>query len=312
MKKAPPWLFLLAGLMVGYPAARIVTAPAEKPQSSRPPAPSSSETGTAGQGSPCAGLRCEPVRILGEFFGLPGEPDPAAVTDAAGKAGYGLRFLVALVPAPLDPRLDQALDALQQGFAQSGYRVDHVWLPWTGASASPGTLAQKAPGILLFRRGESDGSRSLALVFLVGETPKAGIQRDAFREALNLAADLQGAASDPEVVLLGPSFSGSVESLRVALLSWRRGERERSPARPPLRFRAASGSATASDLQKGFQEVGVSFCRTVLPDEELNDRAITFLRDEMSWDLGHVALLIESDTAYGRSLLENEKKHEDV
>src|SRR5437868_5648472 len=88
--------------------------------------------------------------------------------------GLMVGFLAALVPAPPDPRLDQALEAVQRGFAQSDYLVDRVWLPWTGDGANRGGIAaQTAPGLLLFRRLRADGSRSLALVFLVGETPKA-------------------------------------------------------------------------------------------------------------------------------------------
>ncbi|HKI06720.1 MAG TPA: hypothetical protein VKK31_32380 [Thermoanaerobaculia bacterium] len=305
MKKAP-WFLLIAGLMVGYPAARFAATPEKTP--AKAPQPSAPPTGTAPV--PCAGPRCEPLRVLGEFFGLPpGTAEPATLAGAAQKAGYGLRFLVALAPSPPDPRLDQALEAVQRGFAQSGYLVDRVWLPWRGEEGKREAASQAAPGLLLFRQQWADGTRTLALVFLVGETPKAGIQKDAFREALDLIAGLQPAdglqsADDPAqgtlVRLLGPSFSGSAESLRVAVERWR----EEHPGL--LRFEAATGSATAGGLEALFAEMGVDFCRTVLPNDVLNDRAFDFLRDEMGWDLRRIALLTEADTAYGRSVLEAE------
>ncbi|HEV2856736.1 MAG TPA: hypothetical protein VHC97_28370 [Thermoanaerobaculia bacterium] len=316
MRKAPPWLLLIAGLMVGYPAARIAVpdkAPTTASQSKPSPRTEAS--------SPCPGPRCEILRVLGEFFGLPpGTAEPAGVGEAAARAGYEMRFLMALVPVPPDPRLDQALDALQRGFAQSGWLVDRVWLPWTGEGAKREAAAQGSPGLLLFRKQWADGTRTLALVFLVGETPKAGLQKDAFREALDLIADLQPLpestegnedAAEPEgaqVSILGPSFSGSVESLRVAMGGWKTWEQEHRgvPPRPLLHFRAASGSATAQALEPVFEEMGVEFCRTVVPDGVLQELALPFLRDEMGWDLSRVALLTESDTAYGSSVLKAE------
>jgi hypothetical protein len=312
MKKAPTWLLLLAGLMVGYPAARLAVTPEKAPAtapSTAPPAGTvapASPTPQVPPAPPCAGVQCEPIRVMGEFLGLgPGLAEPARLAAAAGEAGYGLRFLVALVPSPPDPRLDQALEAVQRGFAQSGYLVDRVWLPWAGEGGKTGATVQEAPGILLFRQRWPDGTRTLAVVLVVGETPKAGIQKEAFRVALELIANLRPPPSAEEpaqgtlVRLLGPSFSGSAESLRVALGSWRK-------AHPggPLRFEAATGSASASGLEDLFAEMGVDLCRTVLPNEVLHDRALGFLRDEMGWDLRRVALLTEADTAYGQSVLE--------
>jgi hypothetical protein len=317
MKKAPPWLLLIAGLTAGYPAARLAVAPAKTPASESQPATSPPKAETP---SPCPGPRCEPLRVLGEFLGLkPDAVNPATLAGEAGKRGYeDLRFLVALVPMAPDPRLDHALDALQRGFSQSGWLADRVWLPWTRQETKGAAPTQNAPGLVLFRREWTDGTRTLALVFVVGETPKAGIQKDAFREALNLIADFQppappaGESPAPElpapgtlVNILGPSFSGSAESLRVALTSWR-AERQ-AAGNQPLRFHAASGSATAAGLDRTFQEMGVSFCRTVVPDNLLQEAALPFLRDRMGWDPSRVALLTESDTAYGSSLIQAEK-----
>ena len=331
MRNVPLWLVLLLGLVVGVPAGRLAVPVAEKPAPAAAPAPAPSPAltppaanspnspasdvftckGTVGAPPPAW---CESVRLLGEFLGrplpaaAPREELAASLVQAARAEGYDLRFLVALVPAPPDPRLDQALEAIQRGFAQSEYLADRVWLPWTSAGVNRfGGASQVAPGLFLFRRPGED-VQSLALVFLVGETPKAGIQKAAFREALDLAADLQGAASDPTVALLGPSFSGSVESLRLALLSWKEWEGEHQ-RRPSLSFVAATGSATAGgkDVEEPLAKVGVSLCRTVLPDETLHELTLGFLRDKMGWDERQIALLVEADTAYGRSVLKMEE-----
>ncbi|HSS50530.1 MAG TPA: hypothetical protein VLX28_16460, partial [Thermoanaerobaculia bacterium] len=341
MRNVPLWLVLVLGLIVGVPAGRLAVAPpsgAEKPASASQPAAAATPavtpvpevapaTGAAptGERFSCKGTVaappppwCELVRLLGDFLGRPprekGEREKLAadLVQAARQQGYDLRFLVALVPAPPDPRLDQALEAIQRGFAQSEYLADRVWLPWTSEGANRmGGGAQVAPGLLLFRRTDAEGARSLALVMLVGETPRAGIQKAAFREALDLAADLQGAASDPTVALLGPSFSGSVESLRLSLLSWKEWEGEHQ-RRPSLTFVAATGSATAAgkDVEEPLASLGVPLCRTVLPDETLHEQTLGFLRDEMGWNEHQIALLVEADTAYGRSVLETEESEQ--
>ncbi|HSS78442.1 MAG TPA: hypothetical protein VLV54_17070 [Thermoanaerobaculia bacterium] len=332
MRNAPLWLVLLLGLVVGVPAGRLAMRAPEKTAPASVPAPAPSPTPATSPSSPasevvftCKGTVtspppswCEPVRLLGDFLGRPLRANAARdelaadLAQAAQAADYDLHFLVALVPAPPDPRLDQALEAVQRAFAQSDYLADRVWLPWTGEGANRvGGAVQTAPGLFLFRRRESAGSprsNSLFLVFLVGETPKAGIQKPAFREALKLASGLQSGASDPTVALLGPSFSGSVESLRLSLHWWKQWEGEQQ-GRPPLSFLAATGSATASakDIEGPLKAEGVDLCRAVLPDETLHELTLDFLRDSMGWNLGQVALLVEADTAYGRSLLDSEK-----
>jgi hypothetical protein len=339
VKKMSPVLMLVLGLLVGVPAARLATAPpapaaaaepAKVAASSQPaPPPEATQASrdaedckpvTGPQGKPVSPHSwCDPVRLLREFFGL--RPDPAKtradslkeVVAAAKAADYDLRFLVALVPAPPDPRLDQALEAIQEGFAHTesshaspprpDYLIDRVWLPWTGADAALVRSAQKAPGLLLFR---GDEPRSLALVFLIAETGKTGIEKGAFKATLDLLAEIQEASITPDVAILGPSFSGSMESLRLAIQGWRKDRGDR----PGLTLRVASGSATAKGLEDVFHDMDVSFCRTVLPDDLLHEEAFAFLRGQMGWDLRRVALLTESDTAYGQKFLTTETREQ--
>src|SRR5437660_962549 len=85
MRNVPPWLVLVLGLMVGFPAARLAVAPADKPAPAATPAttPAAPEATTAasvsaGDALSCKGTAaapappwCEPVQLLGEFLGRP-------------------------------------------------------------------------------------------------------------------------------------------------------------------------------------------------------------------------------------------------
>jgi hypothetical protein len=204
------------------------------------------------------------------------------------------------------------------------------------------------PGYLLFRQeqmGPLDTSRAL-LVFLVGETPTTGIQKRTMINALDEAAWLCGhsysdsapkdiadevKSSRPsnipfpadcnELRVLGPSFSGSAQSLDFALHSWMESH---EPNRRP-RFRIVSGSATAvptcsdifsfsndpeavRDWHQWHADNAIqhrpTFAATVVRDRTALNFMLKFLNDsrrDPSEPL-HVALLTEGNTAYGSSL----------
>jgi hypothetical protein len=350
MKNTSPVLLVLLGLLVGFPAARLATAPAKpeppaktepaaeaeplrgqpaaatdqasldsqdcKPETVKPAGASTAPATVTVPVAPAPHPWCMPVRLLRDFFGLPAAVEKRRgdslkeIVAQANAANYDLRFMVALVPALPDPRMDQALDAIQRGFANSrsgpgrvsipapnSYLLDRVWLPWADSTAGAPRPGPGSPGILLFR---GSTPHALEVVFLVPETSKMGIQKDTFRESLDLVADLQGATIETSVAILGPSFSGSVESLRLALRSWEQSRRV------PLRFRAATGSASADGLEKVFDEAGVSFCRMVLPDSVLQVKALQFLGQKMGWNLRKVGMLVEDDTQYGQSFVNPE------
>ncbi len=180
-----------------------------------------------------------PVAVVERFFGLPASPwmrRAEAVQRLRGAVAapgledvqvYKLKLLIALVPDPLDSQLpaafDQAIDAIEQGFAYSspmraGYLPDRRWLPWEDAAAVQDRSYRATPGLMLFRQ-EDGPVCTLTAVLLVGETPTTGLHMAAFHAALRLALDLADSGEGP-VRILGPSFSGTVSSLRVALLQW--------------------------------------------------------------------------------------------
>lgn len=255
---------------------------------------------------------CSGPCLYQEFFGIPlspateSWPDSAAqIADGAKRQAYRLDFLVALVPDPVDShlsnRFDEALDALQRGIAQSGYLFDRASLPWAGEAAKK-RLYRSIPGGLLFRKVDMTGQRHLLAVFLVGESPKGGIQKQAFYTALDFMAGLQQETGPGGPLrILGPSFSGSAESLQIALREWlaRSG-------RGGLAIDMVTGSATARGLEGFFRKlesagIELTFTRTVVDDDTLQVKAYELLEKRLGWNLDEVALITEFDTKYGES-----------
>jgi hypothetical protein len=247
---------------------------------------------------------CQSLGVVRESLGL--EPSPrmswaknlAEIAEAIHCSGLQLRFMVALVPDPLESGqpvgFDNTLDAIQKGFAKETFRLSRFWLPWKDEAGKRNRWYREEPGILLFQKHTKGVNDELAVVFLVGEAPKAGIERRAFREALQLATGLGGKWADGKVSVLGPSFSGSVDSLRQELQGW------------PFTFQIATGSATADDLEDRLAPY--SFCRTVVPDGVLRQKTFHFLSNELHWRLRRTALLAEVDTTYGQNFKNTEIK----
>ena len=330
MNERAPLLLAILALLAIVPASQFAAqgsreaAPRRDQQPTQPPAV------TAPAASPLtANEPAQPLHLLEEFLGAaataPGGDRPALIRERAALAGYEVEAVVALVPDPRDSHLalnfDQALEALQRAFASPGadHLLDRFWLPWSEGEKSP---HRDVPGMLLFRKPPAPGSPAggrLVAVLLVGETPKQGIHKAAFARAAEIALRLR---PDAPVRIMGPCFSGSAESLRLALRSLLPGEPVTPAVPPPAAVRLAanttprltaqaspkfeiiSGSATSPEvfdrLTTGFGGT-VEFSRTVVTDDVLQCEAFRFLRDRLGWDLDAVALLTESDTAYGQS-----------
>jgi hypothetical protein len=261
-------------------------------------------------------------------------PDASSVSDddlkviakAAREGCYHLEFMIALASDPIDSGLasdfDLTMSALQIGLADASYRLDSQWLPWVEAEAAEKKAYRQTAGMMLFhRRSPSAPEHHLLAVFVVGETLKLGIHKTAFENAVNFilalhaqdetlpslatpgcgASHPQGpAASHLEIPVLGPTSSGSVASLRLALSRAAGGW-----------FSIVSGSASAPGLKQQLEaplpskpevnksEVKVWFRRTVVPDDILASHGLRFLQDHLGWNLHKAALLVERDTAYG-------------
>lgn len=274
-------------------------------------------------------LAAQPLRLE-----ISAEPDESSVTDVdllriasgARHSGYHLNFMIALVPDPIDSGLssdfDLTMSALQSGLGEAGYRLDRQWLPWVEPEAADVRAYRETAGLMLFRRrprpvpDKPNAAPQLLAVFVVGETLKTGIHQPAFEGAVDFILDLHvqdrslpsdaglawAAALRPnqdarcsEIPVLGPSYSGSVPSLRLAL----------GHARPAC-FRIVSGTASEPGLEARIEEpfsgntaVRVRFSRTVVPDDVLAREGLTFLQRRLGWHLDRAALLVERDTAFG-------------
>jgi hypothetical protein len=171
-----------------------------------------------------------------------------------------LHTVLAMVPDPLRSRLaletDRYLDAIQQAAFDSGYELATQWLPWTLKTAeekakgkepvSHGLELEKLPGLLVFRRHFSaelpqDQVQSLLLLFIVGETPTAGIDGDQFEIARQTMLTLD--TNHPhELRIAGPIFSGSFLPLTRLL--------EKPPE--PVHIELRAGPATNFEYAKAM------------------------------------------------------------
>jgi len=197
--------------------------------------------------------------------------DPLRPLQHAGIAASRITVHAAVVGVadPLETHLGRAFDvqlsAIVRAFHARGYVLDGFALTWDprlarnlrgGGSPPDGNTSafrdgqRSRPSVLLFRLDEwrrpdaTRGSRYVVL-FLVGESPTFGLQREAFQKAAKCAAALN--SLDPDAVrqqsmyslqsvsctdlfdrdvrkggrwllpVIGPSFSGSMESLALSL-----------------------------------------------------------------------------------------------
>lgn len=307
-ERSMPLVLAFFALLAAAPLTRNLSRSGQDPAApSSVETPAAEETAAKDKEVETVGPWLGPIHTYLGFFGIDTDraaPSEAIPVDLAGQAkasglstlasgtGYGMDVLVALVPDPLDSHLaanfDQSLDAIQRAYNKSGYLLDRVWLPWNRGAVRD-RVYRRVPGLLLFRKANP---RRLTAVLLVGETPKTGIHKNAFLEAVSLARELRSPSQGP-LPVLGPSFSGSAPSLRHALLAI---------PNPPS-FRIVTGSATARHLEEtltvGIQPP-VKFCRMVVPDETLKKEAGDFLDKDLDWNFKKVAFFSETDTAYGQ------------
>jgi hypothetical protein len=234
--------------------------------------------------------------------------------------GSRVEFLIATLPDPIDSytgwQFDPMLDAITQAVAASSYVLDRFHFPDSDkeqGSASQrgeqGRLHELEPGVVIFRKQmDSEFSYGERLVLLiVHENPAAGVHARALANAVKLVIDCrdltkdvltEGGLTKPPIRILGPTFSGSSESLNRALhLVKNRVDRG-------YRVRVVSGSATDRQnkkiIESQFSNLEVNFSATVHPDDLLMPRLASQIRGTES--PSRVAVLFEANTQYGRQL----------
>ena len=230
------------------------------------------------------------------------------LTQAAPQYFDRVQFLIASLPDPVDSfagwQFDPTMAAIEEAVAASGFVLDRFWFPTTDATvaaASASAAHEHQPGVVLFRSDQprnqetDDRARKLLVVFVVPETPTAGVHLPAFNAALDTIAQWSrtDAAPDEPVLVLGPYFSGGSHSIARALVNVRR----------KADVRIISGSATKDDNTQVFGELGIDFSATVPPDSLMEAAILDYLQTHVDRAIGldghRYAILRESNTVYG-------------
>jgi len=245
--------------------------------------------------------------------------------------GWTVESLIATLPDPVESGLgnlfDDFVDSIERAATADGYVLDQFYNPWP----SPEQLAnkqkddqsdetsdsndesqaekqlmpiyEKEPGLILFRDPNPDRAR-LLLVFLVGETPTTGIHKGAFEQSLKQASDLiahpentcrSGRDCQSSIKVVGPTFSGSATSMKLAIAEW---SKRQAKVSPPPKVEIISGSATSIDPKK-FAGLDVTYLTTIIPDEFTMPALLSWLNKD--GEKG-VAILSEENTLYGTAL----------
>jgi hypothetical protein len=151
-----------------------------------------------------------------------------------------IRFVIASLPDPVHTHMallfDRGIESIEGAAQASGYLFSRSWMPWdisTHSESADFTVrmaqahleeqVESLPGLMIFQgSGGSGTAGTILFVFVVGETPTAGLHVEQMQNALEIRRSiLAGATADlPESKVLrifGPAFSGSLMSLDAIL-----------------------------------------------------------------------------------------------
>jgi len=244
-----------------------------------------------------------------------------------------LRFMIATVPDPTHThfplQFDRMSEAIQQGASDEGYVYDSSWLPWVSKNSTFGGLQdqdtadsrkeaqERQPGILLFRKkldplpAQSTAAsvslpyREGLVVFIVGEEPTQGIHRDQFKNATAWIAALETNEAERRrlpPIILGPAFSGSVYSLADLIFDPEIDQNLAPDTKSgEEKLRIYSGNITGNKAMAWITAVlaaKADFASFQRSDGFLISRYCDYL-DRSEFDLSHLAILSEDQTAYG-------------
>lgn len=215
-----------------------------------------------------------------------------------------VQAIVVTLPDPRQTRLtldfDRYIQTIERAVAESGYVMDRFWLPWTTERDTRPTddapeSASHQPGLIWFRSGTIGDPKYLA-AFLVGETPVAGLNQRALRNAVYYARMLDTTGG---LRIAGPFSSGGLPSLDRALRAsgYTTGKTDpKCEANPEgaldgSEITIVSGTVTG-EAQDDFNRCW-HFFTVASPDSETLQRLIASVGDS------HMALLAESATSYG-------------
>ena len=266
--------------------------------------------------------------FLEEYAAAPAGPKPTQApiswcpVEVANKPVFVLGFLPDPVRTHLELRFDRGIDDLEDAAEAGGWAFDSQWLPWDNRpNSDPGrfggrlldSASRKArnqtAGALLFRaRSEKPeppgaGGASPLIVLAVGDTPTGGVSAPQLRSAMSLWRELRGVLANPdELNILGPSFSGSVQSVAAVLpQELRKAGGNASDACGGVALHIASGTITVNEQLKDLKSICshtdvVSFAMDAAYESEMLE---AFLADR---SVGrNIAELSEQETVFGEA-----------
>jgi len=242
------------------------------------------------------------------------QPSGADVHCLKGPRVGSIATVIATVPDPMRTHLrlwtDRTIESMQAAAAEAGYVPYLQALTWaisSGAANSPSQTspyqaAQKYPGVLIFRNSKKKRDASseqlsadYLVVFVVPETPAAGIDQEIFYAALRIIDnEIPKADSDPlkppTVLVAGPSFSGSVLSLRDI-------EGKLAHENPHC-FHAYSGTVTNAEFQNQHPRCQSKLTSLQTPDQEALNAFAKGVYG-LGYKRNQIAILSEEGTDYG-------------
>jgi hypothetical protein len=255
---------------------------------------------------------------------------PAGSKSDTSADQWHLETMIVCVPNPVESAVgycfDPVIESLQTAMSSEGFVLDRYYLPWHDyrirVAARPTLRVDRdirnaylnSPGSLLFRKVETASGREkrLVLMLLVGESPLWGISKGAFTKSVEwIRASFAGLSQNKaarlhyippaKVRILGPFFSGSADSLAMAI-----SETSHSEANKDLcGFLVVSGSALNVDKRQFERRASsdgktVAFHSTQGSTDLLRFELIRYLWDnQLTSRPLEVAWLTESNTAFG-------------
>ncbi|MBP1771945.1 MAG: hypothetical protein H6P99_1108 [Holophagaceae bacterium] len=231
-----------------------------------------------------------------------------------------LRATILTLPDPQRTHMafwfDLRLNAVQRAFKQDGFLPRAFFLPWEASPKEDTGLGVSSrypvgsPGLIWFARERrptdpQGGPTAYHALFIVGESQALGLNREAMRQALRLAAKAQGAGTEPAaaapISLIGPQFSGSLTSLGAAL-----EEHFRLGTAPPIRVQGTTTLDAAATETLRATAGGVPAPRLSISSWICNlsgaskEQLLSWYRLEAGWpkDASKVAIFTESNTVY--------------
>jgi hypothetical protein len=259
-----------------------------------------------------------------------------AITAKLDEQNIEVDVVLATVPDPVETsylyHFDRTFRAIQLGIEEpldidggqpAGYLRDQAWLPWDDRHLQDPKrrpaieeCRRQVPGIQIFRSAEAAEKHRLRVALFVGETPQEGVHKEALHRAAKAAFDVmrcggkgrdQGRCTTLNV--LGPSYSGSMASLRTSLASAMKTWTWKN-------INMISGSATSRGAIREATvatDAGTTLTYQITTIDDTSAESLFFpwlaeregvlpvsYKGDEQHQLRDVALLTESGTAFGR------------